>query len=508
MMRRYAASLYPWILPLVIAAALLLGSAGSGTSAPEQETRREYERVAQMINKHIRTNHIPGISLGIVREGQVDYLEVFGTAGGGVDMAVETPMFIASLSKPVTAFAVMQLVEAGEIDLDTPVRDYISWFAVADPEISGRITVRHLLNQTSGLSDLGYMPDLPTNASIEEAVRALSQAEPSAEPGERFFYFNGNYTTLGHLIEVVSGQSYMVYMREQVFEPLDMNNTFTSIQDAQRAGLAQGHIAVFGYPVPRRQVFRNFDLPSGFILSTAEDLSRFLIPQLEGGVYNGRQFLSPESIALMHSLPEGIDSSYGMGWWVGPEDLEPRQLQHGGDLDSFHGDMVLLPDHRLGFVILYNQNHLIYSLVTFNKIRDGTISLLTGGPEPFTISLTFFYRIAMILFLFHIILVVRSFARLPRWERRARHWSLERKVLNIAANFMVTFVLLVSLPVLVVPVIGRGFDWVLLFNRLPILVTWLFFVIVISSAYGLGKLWLILKRRADDPRREQQQEAV
>jgi CubicO group peptidase (beta-lactamase class C family) len=433
------------------------------------------------------------VALGIVRDGQVEYLEAFGTAGNGSDLAVDTPMFIASLSKPITALAVMQLVDSGQLELDAPVRAYIPWFEVADAEISGRITVRHLLNQTSGLSDLGYALDLPPNAGIEEAVRALRRADPVTEPGERFMYFNPNYTVLGLLIEVVSGQSYAEYMRQHVFEPLEMHNTFTSLEDARAAGLAQGHLVVFGYPAPRSQLFFTYDLPAGFVLSTAEDMSHFLIPQLEGGVYRGTQILSPESIELMHQTPEGTASPYGMGWWIGPEELEPRQMQHGGDLDAFHADMVILPDLRQGFVILYNQNNLIYAMVTFNRIRDGVISLLTGGPAPFTISVTFFMRIAMVLFIVHVVLVVRMFVRLPEWQRRVRGWSLRRKALNIAANLIVPVLLLVVLPALTRLLIGRAFGWALLFNMLPVLVTWLFFVSIASAAYGLGKSWMVVK---------------
>jgi CubicO group peptidase (beta-lactamase class C family) len=462
-------------------------------AAPEQDTRPEYQRIAQMITKHIRTNHIPGVALGIVRNGQVEYLEAFGVAGEGRDMAVFTPMFIASLSKPVTAFAVMQLVEAGQLELDAPVRDYIPWFEVADPDASGRITVRHLLNQTSGLSDRGYSERLPSSATIEDAVRSLRQAEPMAEPGERFAYFNPNYTVLGYLIETVTGGSYADYMRQYVFEPLEMNRTYTDLHEARMAGLAQGHIAVFGYPVPRRQVFLPYDLPAGFIISTAEDMSNFLIPHLEGGVYNGQQLLSPESIALMHSPPAGIDSPYGMGWIIPPPDDGPRVVYHNGDLDAFHGDLVLLPELRQGFVVLYNQNHMLYSLITFNAIRNGAVSLLSGGSEPFTISLTFFYRIAMILFLVHIILAIRSFTRLGLWERRVRTWPLGRKVMNIALNFIVPVLLLIIVPLLTTLALGRGFDWLLFFNQLPVLITWLFFVIVVSAAHGLGKIWLLLR---------------
>jgi CubicO group peptidase (beta-lactamase class C family) len=496
-MRRFPITLLRWIVPfaavILLALSVLVKPA---VSAGKQETPPEYERVAQMISKQMRVNHIPGAAIGIVRAGSVVHTQAFGAARQDQEMTVDTPMFIASVSKPITAVAVMQLVEAGRLELDRPVQDYLPWFQVADARVSARITVRHLLNQTSGLSDLGYTPQLQPNFMIEDAVRALSQAEPVAEPGERFMYFNPNYTTLGLLIETVSGQSYGDYLRQHVFEPLEMYHTYTSYNEARSAGLADGHLAIFGLPMPYRQKFLNYDLPAGFILSTAEDMSRFLIPHLEGGEYKGQRILSPASIELMHSTPEGIDSPYGMGWWVGPDDLEPRQMQHGGELDGFHADIVIMPDLRQGFVLLYNQNHMIYSLVTFTTIRDGTTALLTGGSEPFTISLTFFYRIAMILFLVHIILVVRSFVRLPHWERKSSTWPFERRVLDIVGSLVFPVILLVLLPLILKPVIGRGFDWELLFNKLPILVTWLFFVVVMSAAQGIGKIFLLLRNRA------------
>src|SRR5688500_7250573 len=130
------------------------------------------------VESEMQATGIPGLALGIVRGDQIVHLRGFGDADeSGRPVTPETPFIMASVGKSFTALAVMQLVEAGELDLDAPVQRYLPWFRVADPNASARITVRHLLNQTSGLSKLtsltsAYTKDLDEGA-LERAVRGL-----------------------------------------------------------------------------------------------------------------------------------------------------------------------------------------------------------------------------------------------------------------------------------------------------------------------------------------------
>jgi CubicO group peptidase (beta-lactamase class C family) len=128
-------------------------------------------------------------------------------------MTAQTRMVIGSQSKSFTALAIDQLAEAGKLNLDASVQTYIPWFRVADEQASAQITIRHLLQHTSGLSGSGYPVILSDDASLEEAVRPLEQATLTAPVGTRFQYFNLGYDVLGYLIELHSGATYADYVQ-------------------------------------------------------------------------------------------------------------------------------------------------------------------------------------------------------------------------------------------------------------------------------------------------------
>ena len=167
-------------------------------------------------------------------------------------MTPQTPFVIGSITKPFTALGITQLVEAGKIELDAPVQRYLPWFRVADPSASKLITVRELLYQTSGISQASTLETWDwdnDDAAIERHVRLLAHAALLGPPGKTFAYANANYTTLGVIIQAVSGESYEDYVRAHIFAPLDMRHSYLSQEEAEHHGLATGHRWLFGFPV-------------------------------------------------------------------------------------------------------------------------------------------------------------------------------------------------------------------------------------------------------------------
>jgi CubicO group peptidase (beta-lactamase class C family) len=159
-----------------LACSLLVATKVSAATAPNSASYDEVDAYVQRQMDHLR---IPGASLAIVEGEELVHLRAFGLAEpGGAAPSPKTPFFIGSLTKSITALAVMQLVEAGKINLDAPVRQYLPWFRVADPQASAQISVRHLLNQTSGFSESsGRIPLSDFDQSpgaTERQVRALS----------------------------------------------------------------------------------------------------------------------------------------------------------------------------------------------------------------------------------------------------------------------------------------------------------------------------------------------
>ena len=143
-----------------------------------------------------------------------------------------------------------------------------------------------------------------SDSAIENNVRALAEVELIAPPGEHFEYSNANYVTLGMIIQAVTGQSYETYIREHIFQPLDMQNSFASKTEAQQDGLAVGYQKWFGIPVASPNLpFSRGSLPAGQLILSAEDFGHYLIAQLNNGSYQGVSLLSPSGMEEMHQPP-------------------------------------------------------------------------------------------------------------------------------------------------------------------------------------------------------------
>jgi CubicO group peptidase (beta-lactamase class C family) len=307
-----------WLLAL-----LLVPIMAGSTSAALRTTTLDVVRFDTFVREQVERHGIPGLALAIVDGDQVIHLGGYGKADQtGRAVTPQTPFVLASTSKPITALAVMQLVEAGKLELDAPVQHYLPDFQVADSLASQQITLRHLLNHTSGIPEQGCQNERFGTKTSEEFVAALRRIELVAPVGTRYTYCSGNYNVLGRVIEVVSGQSYASYIEQHVFAPLDMRHSFTSEQAAQQDGLTQGYWWLFGVPVPMEYAYDVPQMPSGFLIASAEDLAHFLIAQLNDGRFGSSSLLSPQGIAAMHApgVPTGTDDwtragvAYGNAW--------------------------------------------------------------------------------------------------------------------------------------------------------------------------------------------------
>ncbi len=354
------------------------------------------------VEAQMRRLKIPGAALAIVEGARVTYRRGYGRAHPGGDApGPETPFALGSTTKSFTALAVMQLAEAGRIELDAPVRRYLPWFRVADPQASARMTVRHLLNQTSGMSMVAgtaCLADLDDSPEAREGqARGLSTLELNHAVGESFQYCNLNYNVLGLVIEAVSEQSYADYVQDHISAPLDMSRTHASLDRAERDGLATGHRYWFGMPVPATGLpFPRGPLAAGGLVSTAEDLTHYVVAQLSGGRYDGpdgsTQILSSAGIEEMHrEVAEqrflgSTVATYGMGWFVS-EVGGTTLVSHGGNVPDFSSFIGLLPERKKGVVLLTNSDHGLPMILT--EVGEG-LAALVAGREPPPIRFGFF----------------------------------------------------------------------------------------------------------------------
>ena len=330
---------------------------------------------------------------------------------------------------------------------------------------------------------------IPDNAdaSVEDAVRALVSAQPVAVAGTEFHYSNPNYTTLGLLIETVSGQTYGEYLAANVFEPLEMARSFTSRTAAGAAGLAQGYNLLFGFPVPREQPHLTYDLPAGFVISTAKDMAHYLIAQLNEGRYGDRRLISPAGLAQMHTAPSGINGSYGMGWEVQERD-GLRLLRHDGTLETFYASAVLLPEEGYGVALLANQVSYPHMLFAYEDIEQGIVHRLVGKePDPGIPTATVYLIISAIA-IGTLALQVRSLLRLGRWREQIKERRSARAVLGTLWKLIFGVLFLLILPWLLVQNAGLKATKVSLLNYLPDVTLWLGAMAALSTIEAVLRL--------------------
>jgi CubicO group peptidase (beta-lactamase class C family) len=304
-----------------------------------------------------RSLGLPGLAVAVVCNGRVVYQRGLGTAAPGLPVTAQTPFVIGSISKSFTSLAIMQLAERGKLSLDATVQQYVPWFRVNDPEASAKITVRHLLTHTSGISRFAGRALLAGRGgnSIEQSVRALHTLKLTRPVGSAFQYSNTNYLIAGLVIEVVSGQSFAEYVEQHIIKPLGMEHSYTCEDAAQQGGLACGYRWWFGLPLPFNAPYLPDALPAAFLACSAEDMARYALALLGGG----SPVLSPAGVAELHRpqvATASPGSSYGLGWRAEKLGNVPI-IRHGGEVSNFLAEAVLLPEQRAGVIVLTNASN-------------------------------------------------------------------------------------------------------------------------------------------------------
>ncbi|GFE79405.1 FmtA-like protein [Steroidobacter agaridevorans] len=306
----------------------------------------------------LQRGDIAGAVVSVVKDGEVLLLKGYGVGDVGTGLPVDpgTTMFRpGSISKMFTATAVMQLVEAGQLQLDRDVNDYLDFDIPATFEQP--ITLRQLLTHTAGFEDvfknvlLDRAEDTPTlEAYVKQALPRRVFA-----PGSTVAYSNYGVTLAGYIVQRISGEPYERYMQSHILEPLGMtHSTFLQpVPESIAARPPQGYIAA-------SQPASSFEFlgtpPSGALSSTGADMARFMLAQLGAAASGTPAILRPETIEQMHqpafrSAPELQAMMFG---FYGEDRNGQRIVGHAGDLMSFHADLHLLLDARIGLFVGMN----------------------------------------------------------------------------------------------------------------------------------------------------------
>ncbi len=356
-----------------VIALLLAGSAGAGAAPATSQhalapgAGSAIDRAETELTRQLDATGIPGGAVVVVHDGGIEARGV-GTTGSQGDVGPDTPFMLGSTTKSFTALAVLQLVDAGAVSLEDPVRDYVPELRLAGGEPGNDITVRQVLQHTSGLSDLSAGPIVASAAAGTplDAVAELRGAHLTARPGREWQYANINYVLAGLVVERASAMSYPDYLQQRILDPLQMSHSHVSVEPARSDGLSQGHRFWFGVPVATGPAQSTAMLAAGYLISTAEDLGRYLTMYLSGGRSpDGTQIVSAAGLRTMlapgpqaHLGPwaQGRTSRYAMGWFVGGP-WSDAALFHPGNSPDSSSMISLFSDRGTAVATLLNVGH-------------------------------------------------------------------------------------------------------------------------------------------------------
>ena len=341
---------------------------------------------------------VPGVAVAIVKDGKVVLAKGYGVRRLGDPTAVDarTQFGIASNSKLFTATALAILAEEDKVELDAPVIRYLPWFAMYDPYVTRELTVRDLLVHRSGFGlgagDLLWWP--PSTYDRKEIARRLRYIRPATSFRSAYAYDNVLYLVAGEVIEAASGQTWEEFVRTRILERVGMTHSDVHHSAAGRPGnVATPHAELNDTVRPVAPFLSDNTNPAGGIVSGAEDMAKWVMVQLDSGrVADGTRLFSPASTRQLwrEVTPEPIGEAppglphlrpNGYGYALGLESRDYRGkllLTHTGGLPGYVSRVAMIPELRLGVVVLTNQE----SGLAFNSIAYRVLDHYLGVKVP------------------------------------------------------------------------------------------------------------------------------
>ncbi len=384
MLNRQIAS---WTKRLAGGFVLLLVIARTPAAPPPVRSAMEAE-LDRYIREEMKLNQIPGLSLAVVKGREIVHVGAYGvkSLATGEAMAIETPVDLASVSKSFTALAIVQLEQAGKLELDEPVQRYLPEFWARDRQASAAITVRHLVRHTSGLAQGDRrLPccEVPRDLELARSLEALHGERLRRAVGSSFRYSNSNYIVLAAVVERLAAEPFPVYLKTRVFEPLGMLHTTVDQVQARAWGMAEYHEQQWGRMKPSPTRFGGWYGASA-VKSNAPDMARYAIALLHGDTPALARVLRAERPGdAAHSVPSGPfpeGSGYDLGWFLTPRAEwlgGTRIIQHSGDIRGANAAVVVAPELGWGVVVLLNAG-----VHRAAPIARGILTRVAGFPSP------------------------------------------------------------------------------------------------------------------------------
>jgi len=338
-----------------------------------------FDRYIELLMKFA---HKPSISACIIKDKSIVWSKGYGLYDieKNKQAKPDTLYLSASISKTVTATALMQLYEKGLFDLDEDVNNYLP-FNLRNPNHPDiPITFRMLLSHRTSLAGdnsywvcISYVPgdpDIPDYPSpwLEEYLTPDGCAYSSIVwsdklPGETYAYANVGFAVIGYLIELLSGEKFDQYCKEHIFKPLEMYNTSFRLKDVNLSNLAIPYEYNKGVYIPHPHYNMYVMYPAGSLRTSIEDLSHFLITHMNDGVWNNQRILNDTTVELMHKdhyTPN--NEKYGLGWILGKNIFGKIEIGHSGGWPGVQTQIKYHPEDNTAVIVLTNSMSPTYDI--------------------------------------------------------------------------------------------------------------------------------------------------
>lgn len=348
-----------------------------------KELDTKWSQLGEFITQSMQAKGIPGVAVGLWYNDQA------WTAGFGVTnldhplpVTDETLFQIGSITKTFTALAIMQLVEQGQIDLDAAIHTYLPDFRAQDETVAASVTVRHLLTHLSGWEGDLFHDTGSGEDALARYMALIAEQEQVLPLATAVSYNNAAFSLAGYLIEQVTGQPYETVIKEQILEPLGMQDAFFDARDVITHRFAVGHN---DGSVARPWYLTRSAYPAGGLCCHVKDLLKYGRFHLGEGTNNdGQQLISADALALNHTPQHTIlnDESIALAWFV-DDRAGTRILKHGGGTKGQVTLLALVPEHNLILTVLTNGEnggHLTREVLEW--VMDKYLDAPIPQPEP------------------------------------------------------------------------------------------------------------------------------
>ena len=324
-------------------------------------------QLEQTIEKLRNDYHVAGMSVALIKDGQLVSAEGYGKRNVEEDlpMTKDTVMPIGSITKTFTSLALAMLADEGKLNWDEPVITYIPWLKLNNQVLTENVTARDLMCHRTGTPKYDLQAIYAATDDKEEMVRSLEYLQTTAAFRTRFQYSNQMVSLAGYLVDVLSGKTYEDFVRERIFAPLGMTSSnFEADSLSQYEDTSKGYVFANDAFIEPPYMHLGAFAPSGAIVSSVSDMAKFAMFQLGDGTWEGERLVSEAMLKELHThqmigtpyfweFEEIQCAEYGLGWFT---DIYRgrKMINHGGNTNGFSAQMTLIPDEKFAVIALSN----------------------------------------------------------------------------------------------------------------------------------------------------------